>query len=121
MSATDSYLIVCRDAPDAVPKRTSLLEEHLQYCIRVESRYRVAGVVLADDQNSVAGSAMIVQARDRADALTLVTDDPYYVAGVWAQIDVLPYLIAFGNLSPSPMDRSLRVPGYDEFAGSTPE
>lgn len=113
MSATESFLIVCRDAPDAVQKRTSLLDVHIEYCIRIEDRYQVAGVVLADDQKSVAGSAMIVKARDSADALTVVTDDPYYPAGVWAQVDVLPYLIAFGNLVPPRMDKSIRVPGYD--------
>jgi uncharacterized protein YciI len=118
MSATDCYLIVCRDAPDAVQKRTSLLNEHLEYCVRVESRYRVAGVVLTEDQASVAGSAMIVQARDSADALTIVTDDPYYPAGVWTKVDVMPYLIAFGNLVPPRMDRSLRVPGYEDHVES---
>ncbi len=114
MSATNSYLIVCHDAPDAMEKRTSLLEEHLQYCIRIEDRYQVAGVLLAQDQSGVVGSALIASGNSSADALRVITDDPYYPAGVWAQVEVMPYLIAFGNLVPPRMDRSLRVPGYDQ-------
>ncbi len=113
MTATGSFLIVCHDAPGAVEVRTRLLQEHLQYCIEIESRYQVAGVLLAEDQQSVAGSAMIVQARDRADALRVVTDDPYYPAGVWARVEVMPYLVAFGNLRPPTLDPDMHVPGYD--------
>lgn len=116
MSATNSYLIVCRDAPDAVEKRTRLLEEHLQYCIAIEERYQVAGVLLAEDHSAVVGSALIAHGSSSADALRVITEDPYYPAGVWAQVDVMPYLIAFGNLVPPRMDRSLRVPGYDNPA-----
>lgn len=114
MSATESFLIVCHDAPGAVAKRQALLQEHLDYCIAIESRYQVAGVLLADDQESVAGSAMVVQATDRADAMRVVTDDPYYPAGVWARVEVMPYLIAFGNLRPPALDPGMAVPGYED-------
>lgn len=114
MSATESFLIVCHDAPGAVEIRTRLLQEHLAYCIAIESQYQVAGVLLADDQQSVAGSAMVVRAPDKAAALRVVTDDPYYPAGVWASVEVLPYLIAFGNLQPPALDPDMAVPGYSD-------
>lgn len=113
MNATDAYLIVCRDAAGAVEKRTQLLDQHLLYVAGIESRYRLAGVILAEDQKSVVGSAAVVQAQNPCDARRLITDDPYYPAGVWAEIEVLPYLVAFGNFAPRPLQSTTRIPGYD--------
>lgn len=122
MSVTDAYLIVCRDAAGAVEKRTRLLDAHLRYVVSIEPRYRIAGVILAADQKSVVGSAAVVQALDPADARRVMTDDPYYPAGVWAEIEVMPYLVAFGNLNPKPLDHSTRIPGYDRLhAGADPD
>lgn len=117
MSATNSYLVVCRDAAGAGEKRTRLLDEHLRYVVSVESRYRVAGVLLAADQKSVVGSAVVVEAQDPADARRVITDDPYFPAGVWAQIEVMPYLVAFGTMTPKRLDYSTRIPGYENAPG----
>ena len=56
---------------------------------------------------------MIVAAPDSAAARRVATDDPYHAAGVWAQIEVMPYLVAFGSLKPKPLDPvTTKIPGY---------
>lgn len=93
---TKLYAILAHDAPGAAPIRTEKLKEHLANVATHLDRLAVAGP-LRDEAGAFAGSLLIVKAADEADARALIEADPYFRAGVWADIEIRAFGAVAGD------------------------
>ncbi len=93
------YAIYSQDAPDSLPRRKKVREDHLAR-VRVlvdEGRLLVAGPLPAIDAPDPgpagwAGSLIIARFESLEDAQAWANDDPYVHAGAWASVEVSPFV-----------------------------
>lgn len=93
------YVIYSKDAPDSLPLRKKVREEHLAR-VRIlvdEGRLLVAGprpAIDAPDPGPAgwAGSLIIARFESLEDAETWAKDDPYVRSGAWTSLDVSPFI-----------------------------
>lgn len=90
------FAVINRDAPGSGPLREAHLAEHLAHVEATMERYRIAGPLKGPD-GATNGSLVILEATDEAQARAFVEADPYYCAGVWAQIEIVPFLPVAGE------------------------
>ncbi|MGV8997699.1 MAG: YciI family protein [Parvibaculaceae bacterium] len=81
------YIIIGTDKPDSLPLRMANRDAHLKY-------WADAGVVkmggpFSNDEGTVMnGSLLGVEVENRAEAEKLLANDPYNLAGLFAQSEV---------------------------------
>ena len=92
------YAIIALDAPDSLPARRQTRLAHLE-CLRVlqaEGRVILAGpmplVDAPDTSGGVAGSLIVAEFPSLAEARAWAEADPFVAAGVYAQVQVRPFL-----------------------------
>ncbi len=90
------YAIIARDKPDAGTIRGEKLREHLAHVETHLDRLAVAGP-LRDEAGAFTGSLLIVKAGSEADARALLASDPYFLAGLWNDIDVRAFGAVAGD------------------------
>lgn len=83
------YAFHCRDGAEAGRLRTEHLQLHLHHVEANIERYAVAGPLKSGDKT--VGSLVIVEAEDEAEARRFFEHDPYFIAGVWADIHVAEF------------------------------
>ena len=90
------YAIVLRDAPGSAAPRREHLQRHLEFVERVIDRILVAGPLGDPASGAQTGSLYVLDVADPAAARALLEQDPYYVAGVWAEVTIEPFAAAAG-------------------------
>ncbi|MFN6934811.1 MAG: YciI family protein [Tsuneonella sp.] len=93
---TRLYAIVARDHPNMMPTRMKHLKEHLAYTEAGMDRLAVAGP-LRDNEGQISGSMLVVRAESIPDARALLEMDPYFKAGIWADIQISEFNAAAGS------------------------
>jgi len=83
------YVLICEDRPDSEPLRKSVREEHLAHLEAYDIRY--AGPMLADDESTMVGSVIVIEASDRAAADAFAAADPYQRAGLFERVAIRPF------------------------------
>ncbi len=88
------FLILAHDAHDegAPARRAAVRERHLQE-VRplVESgRLQVGGAFL-DEEGTMRGSMLLLEAEDEAEARRVLQDDVYAREGVWERFEIWPF------------------------------
>jgi len=93
------YVIHGHDAPDSLPKRRAVRPAHLErlQALKAEGRLILAGPLPAIDAPDpgpagFTGSLVVAEFPSLADARAWADADPYVAAGVYARVDVLPYI-----------------------------
>jgi uncharacterized protein YciI len=91
------FAISCIDKPDSLGLRMATREAHFAYVNggHTAAQLRLGGPYL-DENGNMAGSLMIVEARDRAEAEEFSKNDPYVRAGLFRSVEIRPYRITFG-------------------------
>ncbi|BBI91939.1 putative predicted enzyme [Serratia symbiotica str. Tucson] len=96
------YLIYTQDVPQSLENRLSARPAHLArlQALRDAGRLVVAGPNPAIDSNDpgnagFTGSTVIAEFTTLADAKTWAEQDPYVVAGVYAQVTIKPFKQVF--------------------------
>ncbi|CAI0903340.1 YciI-like protein [Serratia quinivorans] len=96
------YLIYAQDVPNSLENRLSVRPAHLArlQALRDEGRLVVAGPNPAIDSNDpgsagFSGSTVIAEFASLADAQAWAEQDPYVVAGVYADVTVKPFKQVF--------------------------
>lgn len=87
---TKMFAVLAMDKPNHLEKRLETRPAHLQYWEDKADQMVLAGPFLGEDEKPI-GSMMVVRAKDKAAAETLVGADPYAVAGVFASVEVKPW------------------------------
>jgi uncharacterized protein len=93
------YMILGVDAPDSLPRRKLARADHLQRLaqLRDAGRLLIAGPLPAIDSaepgpNGFTGSLVVAEFDSLQAARDWANADPYVHSGVFAQIDVRPWL-----------------------------
>jgi uncharacterized protein YciI len=95
--AETGTVLLCRDNPDSGPKRDAGTAEHFAYIEAHLEEIYVAGPLFDASGERVVGSLFCYRTKDAARARELLEGDPYYKIGVYASIEVLPFLPAAGR------------------------
>jgi uncharacterized protein len=84
------FLVIGHGKPGMSAARDALLGEHRRYFLDhgYLDRFIARGPLLSDDGTGWAGSAMLVELRDRAAVDAMLADEPYARAGLYADIEV---------------------------------
>ncbi len=83
------YVLICEDKPDSEALRKSVRNDHLAYLQDFDVRY--AGPMLADDETTMVGSIIVLEAADRTAADAFAAGDPYGSAGLFANVSIRPF------------------------------
>ena len=75
--------------------------EHLGNPGKHPVKVRVAGPTLAEDGATMNGSLLIIEAQDIAEVRAFVADDPFSRAGVFASVEIRPWNLTIGGISPA--------------------
>lgn len=90
------FAVINRDSPGGGPLREEYLADHLAHVEATMERYRVAGPLKAPGGDTI-GSLVILEAVSEEQARKFVEADPYYEAGVWADIEIVQMLPVAGE------------------------
>jgi uncharacterized protein len=95
------YAIVALDRPDAAAARVAARPAHLERVVALQAQGRVvvAGPMPKVDapttEGGVSGSLLVLEFDSLEAAKAWVAEDPYSKAGVYASVDVRPFLRVF--------------------------
>jgi len=93
------FAVHCLDKPDHLALRLASYEAHKAYLATAPLAAVVSGPLLADDGRTMIGSLFIVEAACRDDVVAFNAADPFSQAGVWAQVQIHPFLMRVDNRS----------------------
>ncbi len=85
------FVIVNRDKPDSGEIRAENRAAHLDYLRAAGDALMLAGPLLDEAGETPAGSLLIIEAADLADAERFAAEDPYAKAGLFASSAVAPW------------------------------
>ncbi len=95
------YAIIGRDKPNSVSLRMAKRDAHRAYLHGDLSAYGVrivyGGPLLELDQETPIGSLIVIEAPTIEAAHTVLANDPYQLADLFVQIEVLPWRFAIGQ------------------------
>ena len=83
------YVLICEDKPDSEALRKSVRNDHLAYIRDFDVRF--AGPMLDDDETTMIGSVIVIEAADREAAETFAAADPYGTAGLFRAVTIRPF------------------------------
>jgi uncharacterized protein YciI len=92
-----AFLCVCKDIADSAERRKTHTPAHLAYIESVIDRILVAGPMLDPGTGGYNASCFIYDTDDEEKARTLLHDDPYYRAGIYADVHMQPFRPAAGT------------------------
>jgi uncharacterized protein len=93
------YTLIARDAAGKDEARASQRDGHLAYFAQISEHLALAGPMF-DAAGTPSGSLVIVEADSADAALELLKGDPFFAAGIWSDIEVIPFKAASGKLLP---------------------
>ncbi|MEO1292108.1 MAG: YciI family protein [Pseudomonadota bacterium] len=88
------YAVICSDKPDHLQTRLDTRDAHVAWL--KESPVVFAGPVLADDEETMTGSLIVIEAESLAAARAWAEQDPYKAAGLFDRVDIRPWRRVMG-------------------------
>ena len=86
------YAAICTDKPGSLDKRKANRPEHLAYLKSLGEALVLAGPFSEEDGTSMNGSLIVVEAASLEDARKLFDGDPFAKAGIFASVEIRPWL-----------------------------
>ena len=83
------YVLICEDKPDSEELRKSVRSDHLAFLKDYDVRF--AGPMLGEDETTMIGSIIVIEAEDRAAADAFAAGDPYGASGLFANVTIRPF------------------------------
>ena len=83
------YVLICEDKPDSEALRKSVRPQHLDHLQGFDVRF--AGPMLADNEETMIGSIIVIDAADKSSAESFAASDPYNQAGLFANVTIRPF------------------------------
>jgi uncharacterized protein len=90
------FAAIARDLPDAHERRMAARPAHFAYIETIQDRIAIAGP-LKTAEGGFAGSILIYDVADEAEARGLLEGDPYFKAGIWHPPELHPFTAAVGT------------------------
>jgi uncharacterized protein len=85
------YVLMCRDKPDSLSVRLATRDAHLAYVTTQADMIRLAGPLLSDDAENMAGSLFIIEAESADEVWAFHHADPYTQADLWGTVSLHPF------------------------------
>ncbi len=85
------FVATCTDKPDSNALRLETRPAHLTYLNGLGAKVKAAGALLTPDRKSVIGSLLILEGDELAEIESMLAQDPYALAGLFAEVDVKPW------------------------------
>lgn len=91
------YALICTDKPNSLALRKANRPEHLAYLESLGETVVFAGPFTAADGETMNGSLIVVEAPSLDAARTIAAGDPFARAGLFATVEVRPWLWTINN------------------------
>jgi uncharacterized protein YciI len=91
------YALICTDKPDSLAIRLANRPAHLAYLENLGETLVLAGPFTAEDGATMDGSLIVIEATSLAAARTIAAGDPFAKAGLFAKVDIRPWLWTVNN------------------------
>lgn len=85
------FIVALRDIDDNTEIRARLLDAHMEHIGKFLDRIKLAGPLLREQEEGVAGGMLVVEADAAQDIRDMVEADPYYQAGLWDEVRIQPF------------------------------
>lgn len=92
------FALHCLDKPQSLDLRMANREAHLAYVGGFREHLKLAGPLL-DAEGAMAGSLLIVEFDDIAQARTFSADDPYNKAGLFQKVEITAFKPTLGGFA----------------------
>lgn len=91
------FLINARDKAGATELRLANRQAHLEWAGGFADKIAMAGPVLSDDGQTMAGSTFVIEFDTLGDAQKWATEDPYAKAGLFDRTEIIPFKWLIGD------------------------
>lgn len=91
------FAIICNDKPDSLALRMKTRPAHVEHLKALGDTLKVAGPFTGADEADMNGSLLIVEAASENEAREIAERDPYYKAGLFADVQVRPWKWVVGG------------------------
>jgi uncharacterized protein YciI len=88
------FVLICTDKPGSLDLRLASRPQHLAYLETYQSKLVSAGALL-NAEDRPAGSLLIIDVADRAEAEGFAEADPYNKSGLFESVVIRPYRQVF--------------------------
>jgi uncharacterized protein len=86
------YALICTDKPDSLGIRKANRPEHVEYLQSLDDRLVLAGPFTESDGETMNGSLIVIEAASLQAAKEIAAGDPFAKAGLFASVEVRPWL-----------------------------
>ncbi|MEL6859257.1 MAG: YciI family protein [Pseudomonadota bacterium] len=91
------FLINARDKANSSELRQATRQEHLQWADEFRHKIAMAGPVLSADGDAMVGSTFVIAFDHLAEAQAWAKEDPYAKAGLFDQVEIIPFIWLIGD------------------------
>jgi uncharacterized protein len=91
------YALICTDKPDSLSIRKANRPEHLAYLESLGDMLVLAGPFTEQDGETMNGSLIVIEAASLQVAHEIAAADPFAQAGLFASVEIRPWLWTVDN------------------------
>jgi uncharacterized protein YciI len=91
------YALICTDKPGSLGLRKTNRSEHVAYLESLGDALVIAGPFTEADGETSNGSLVVIEAASLEAARKIASNDPYAKAGLFASVEIRPWLWVFNN------------------------
>jgi len=91
------YALICTDKPDSLAIRKANRPQHLAYLESLGETLVLAGPFTEPDGETMNGSLVVVEASSLEAARKIAAGDPFAKAGLFAHVEIRPWLWTINN------------------------
>ena len=91
------YALICTDKPGSLAARKANRPRHLAYLKSLGETLVLAGPFTESDGQTMNGSLIVVEAASIDAARKIATNDPFARLGIFASVDIRPWLWTMNN------------------------
>lgn len=84
------FSILCYDKQNSLNKRKKLRPGHIEYIRRSKKKILLVGPILSESEEPQ-GSLLIMDFKDRNEASKFSKNDPYYLGGLFAKVEIYKF------------------------------
>jgi hypothetical protein len=92
------YALICTDKPNSLAIRKAKRPEHVEY-LKSLGGLKLAGPFTEADGESMNGSFIVIEAASLQAAKEIAAGDPYAKAGLFASVEIRPWIWTLNNPS----------------------
>jgi uncharacterized protein len=91
------FALICTDKPEGLSIRLEKRPEHVAYLKGLGDALKFAGPFLKEDGKTMCGSLVVIEAPTADAAREIAGGDPFAKAGLFATVEIRPWLWVLGR------------------------